>query len=111
MPSTRASILKPFPHYPLVRPPPKRLESTLPSLSPGSPPPLKKSEVQTAWQVRNLALTLAWRSGHVLKPAQQPPPLKIIKMGLEDFCGENTTGEFVDGEDEDEDDVYDIFAN
>ena len=46
-----------------------------------------------------------------MKPAQQPPPLKIIKMGLEDFCGENTTGEFVDGEDEDEDDVYDIFAN
>jgi hypothetical protein len=46
-----------------------------------------------------------------MKPAQQPPSLKIIKMGLEYLCGDDTADKFVEGADEDEDDVYDIFAN
>lgn len=49
-----------------------------------------------------------------MAPAQQPPPLKMIKMGLdrlEDFCDENCADGGWGGAAEDEGEVYDIFAN
>jgi len=34
----------------------------------------------TAWQCKQVALTLAWRLDHPLKPETPPPPLKAIKL-------------------------------
>ena len=37
----------------------------------------------TAWQCKQVALTLAWRLDHRLKPECHPPPLKAIKLAKE----------------------------